>query len=71
MMGVGSASGSLTLVSMTDASDLGGALLVSGGAKTAFTSALSIDFNAGDEVQFYCNGTAISRPHMIAVFRRR
>lgn len=50
---------------------VGGALLVSGGAKTAFTSALSIDFNAGDEVQFYCNGTAINRPHMIAVFRRR
>lgn len=48
-----------------------GALLASGGAKTASTSALSIDFNAGDEVQFYCNGTNINRPHMIAVFRRR
>jgi len=31
----------------------------------------NIDFDADDEVQFYCNGTGINRPKMIGIFQRR
>jgi len=31
----------------------------------------NVDFDADDEVQFYCNGTGINRPKMIGIFQRR
>ena len=31
----------------------------------------SIDFSAGDDVQFYCDGTSINRPFITAFFKRR
>lgn len=31
----------------------------------------NINFDADDEVQFYCNGTGINRPKMIGIFQRR
>ena len=31
----------------------------------------NVDFDADDEIQFYCNGTAINRPKMIGIFQRR
>jgi hypothetical protein len=48
-----------------------GAILASGGARAASTAALSINFSAGDELQFYVNGTAINNPVMTGYFARR
>lgn len=31
----------------------------------------NVDFDADDEIQFYCNGTGINRPKMIGIFQRR
>jgi len=31
----------------------------------------NVDFNAGDRVQIYCNGTSIDYPHVTLFFRRR
>jgi hypothetical protein len=45
--------------------------LVSIAAATSGTATMSINFNAGDIIQFYCNGTGISKPVVNAFFRRR
>jgi len=50
---------------------IAGALVNVTAAQSAFTAALSIDFDAGDGVQLFCNGTSIDRPNIDAVFRRR
>lgn len=36
-----------------------------------YDDTIDVDFNAGDRVQFYCNGTGIDRPLIEAYFRRR
>lgn len=38
---------------------------------TGYNNTFDVDFDAGDEIQLYCNGTGISRPHGNAVFIRR
>lgn len=40
-------------------------------ATSGVSNALSIDVNEGDEIQMYCNGTNINRPHIMAYFKRR
>jgi len=35
------------------------------------SSTPDIEFDVGDEVQFYCNGSTINRPKIIGVFQRR
>lgn len=47
------------------------ASLVSVGVERAYADTLSVDMVAGDEVQFYCNGTSISDPSGSIVIRRR
>jgi len=47
------------------------ASLASGGAAKAATAALSVDVDADDELQFYCNGTLINNPSMITYLKRR
>jgi hypothetical protein len=36
-----------------------------------YIDGLNVDFNAGDRIMIYCNGTAISYPHADLIFRRR
>jgi hypothetical protein len=38
---------------------------------TNYNDSKNIDFNAGDRVQIYCNGTSIDYPHVTLFFRRR
>jgi hypothetical protein len=38
---------------------------------TADTGAYSINLNENDKVSFYCNGSGVDRPRIIAHFRRR
>lgn len=37
----------------------------------AYNNAVNVDLNAGDEIQFYCNGTNIGAPSGSVVLRRR
>ena len=48
----------------------GATLSLSGVSSNYSTSYTSISFSAGDLVQLYCNGTAINRPRINAIFRR-
>ena len=48
-----------------------GALLSISADTSGFTNSLSIDFNAGDEVQFYLNGSSVRRANMQAFFKSR
>jgi len=48
-----------------------GASLASGGNPSAYSAGYNIDFNAGDGVQFFCNGTQTNRPRVILWFARR
>lgn len=45
--------------------------LASGGAERAYDNTLDVDLSAGDEIQFYCNGTDIGAPSASVVLRRR
>jgi len=47
------------------------ASLSSGGADKAYDDTIAVDVDAGDELQFYCNGTAISAPSGTIILRRR
>jgi len=38
---------------------------------TNYSDTNNIDFNAGDRIQIYCNGTSIDYPHVTLFFRRR
>lgn len=40
-------------------------------ATTSNYSTYNIDFNAGDDISLYCNGTGIDNPRIMVVFRRR
>jgi hypothetical protein len=40
-------------------------------ATKAWRNDLSIDFNEGDGVEIYCNGAAIQKPNIHAIFRKR
>jgi hypothetical protein len=48
-----------------------GAVLASGGGTSAYSAAYNINFNAGDGVQIYCNGTGIKKPRVTLWFNRR
>jgi len=41
------------------------------GVERDYDDSLSVDINAGDELQFYCNGTNIAAPSGSVVVRRR
>ncbi len=40
-------------------------------AREVHDATKNTDFNEGDRIQFYCNGTSIDRPLVTAYFRRR
>lgn len=46
-----------------------GASLAVTAAKTAFAAGYNVQFTAGDELQFFCNGTSINRP-TVSIFMR-
>ena len=48
-----------------------GATLSLAAVASGYRNDLSIDFNAGDEVQLYVNGSSVGRPSMVAIFKRR
>jgi hypothetical protein len=48
-----------------------GAILNIAAAVKAYRNDLTIDFNAGDGVQIYCNGTGVPFPNVDLIFRRR
>jgi len=47
------------------------ASLALAGVERAFDAAVDVDIDAGDELQFYCNGTDIDNPSGSVVVRRR
>jgi hypothetical protein len=46
-----------------------GAFLSVAGTKTAFQAGYNIQFSAGDELQFFCNGSNVNRPTMTVFMR--
>ncbi len=48
-----------------------GASLSSTAQNSNYTNTLNIDFNAGDPIELYCNGSGINKPRVTVIFRRR
>jgi len=48
-----------------------GAALSISAASSGYNNSYNIDFNAGDGIQLYCNGSSITNPRIIAYFKRR
>lgn len=47
------------------------ASLTAAGVERAYNATVDVDIDAGDEIQFYCNGTGINSPSGSVIFRRR